>query len=511
MPEAHEAATAAAYDAMPYVGTPVATSHPVDLATMATLHGMTPPPVRRCRVLELGCADGGNTIPIALSLPEAEVVGIDLSPRQIADGRRIVAALGLRNVRLEPMSITDVDARLGTFDYVVCHGVYSWVPHAVQQRIFAICAERLSAQGVAYVSYNTYPGWHHRGLVRDMLRWHAGRFDGPAKQVAQARALLEFLAGTVPKNDSALARVLVEEANALRDASDAYVFHEHLEEVNEPLWFHQLVGRAAAHGLAYLGESTLAAMAPGALPDTAVAVVGELAGDLIEFEQYCDFLRGTTFRRSLFCRAGVPLCRPPTPAAVRGLLAASALEPQAHARWDGDGPVEFRHPNGETMTVERPAAKATLRTLGACWPRALGFDELRSRVADLAGGAADDDVAAATLLTGHRRLVVDLTVAPPAYAHQAGRRPVASPLARLQAHTSGRVTSLRHRTVTLDDFERAVVLLLDGLHDREAVVETVAERIGDGSLQPPAAERTGLREAVDQCLARLTRAGLLCA
>src|SRR6267142_1438469 len=156
------------YDEVPYDSKAFSETHPDRLATVATLFGMQPADVEHCRVLELGCADGSNLIPMAVGLPESAFAGIDLSPRQVGDGQATIATLGLKNVTLRVGSILDVGADEGIFDYIVCHGVYSWVPPEVQNRILTICNRNLAPNGVAYVSYNTYPGWHVRGMVRDL-------------------------------------------------------------------------------------------------------------------------------------------------------------------------------------------------------------------------------------------------------------------------------------------------------------------------------------------------------
>src|SRR5690606_25508201 len=147
--------SATSYDEIPYQSTAFHYTHPDRLAGVATLFGMSPPPVATCRVLELGCAEGGNLIPMALGLPEGRFVGIDLSPRQIDDGRKVVAELGLSNIDLRPLSILDVDESLGTFDYIICHGVYSWVPEPVREAILRIMDRNLAPEGVGYISYNT--------------------------------------------------------------------------------------------------------------------------------------------------------------------------------------------------------------------------------------------------------------------------------------------------------------------------------------------------------------------
>src|SRR5579885_3542030 len=128
------------YDEVPYDSGPYPETHPDSLASVATLFGMTPPAIRQCRVLELGCAIGRNLIPMGLGLPEGQFVGLDLSSRQIAEGQRTIDAIGLKNVDLRVMDLLDVDDRLGEFDYIICHGVLSWVPRPVQDKILAICS-----------------------------------------------------------------------------------------------------------------------------------------------------------------------------------------------------------------------------------------------------------------------------------------------------------------------------------------------------------------------------------
>src|SRR5947209_3027657 len=157
------------YDAVPYESHPFAQSHPDRLAAVGTVFGMTPS-LTRARVLEVGCAAGGNLLPMAASLPHWEFVGIDLSSVQIERGTADLRALGLAIARLLAMDLLDFDDALGTFDYIVAHGVLSWVPRPVQDKLFAVCAQHLGPQGIAYISYNTLPGWSSRRTVRDAMR-----------------------------------------------------------------------------------------------------------------------------------------------------------------------------------------------------------------------------------------------------------------------------------------------------------------------------------------------------
>ena len=169
--------TAAAYDEVPFPSQAVAQSHPDRLAAIARLFGLRAPSIERCRVLELGCAAGDNLIPVADRLPKSTCVGVDFSGVQIGTALRTSQALGLTNLQLRCADIRQLGDELGTFDYIVCHGLFSWVPGDVQEKMLSLCHDLLAPNGVAYASYNIYPGWHLAGMVRDLLIDHVA--DGP--------------------------------------------------------------------------------------------------------------------------------------------------------------------------------------------------------------------------------------------------------------------------------------------------------------------------------------------
>src|SRR5262245_13821082 len=127
-----------AYDEIPYVSKPLYPTHPDCLAVAGRLRGLKSSLPHDCRVLELGCATGGNLVPMAYGLPHSQFVGIDLSASQIEMGQDICRRLDLKNIELRAGSILDLDDSLGQFDYITCHGVYSWVPKAVQDHILWI-------------------------------------------------------------------------------------------------------------------------------------------------------------------------------------------------------------------------------------------------------------------------------------------------------------------------------------------------------------------------------------
>jgi SAM-dependent methyltransferase len=463
------------YDELPYPSQAFVQTHPDRLATLARVFGLQPPPIEQCRVLEIGCASGGNLVPMAYGLPGSRFVGIDLSERQVAEGRARIAALGLTNVRIEAMSVLDLDERWGQFDYVICHGVYSWVEPAVQDWILRIAGRQLSPHGIAYVSYNTYPGWHLRESVRHMMRYHAMPFETPAERIEQARAMLDFLAGAVPQEGNAYGQVLARELDLLARCSDSYLYHEHLEPTNTPLYFHQFAERAATHGLQYLAEADFAAMLTGRFPPEVAATLEGISADIVHLEQYMDFVRNRQFRQTLLCREGLKVRRALSPAVMSGMHLASAARRESEGALDLDDRVEvtWRAPGGALATASHAVSKAALELLAQRWPLGWSLEDLLAEACRIANRPDDVALPMQDLFQCFLSGVVELRSWQPPCFSGVSDQPRASACAVLEAASSDVVTSLRHEAVRLASVERTVLGGLDAALDRTALVALV--------------------------------------
>src|SRR4051812_36770387 len=318
-----------AYDEVPYRSYPYAQSHPARLATTATLLGLRPAEVRTARVLELGCCTGGNIIPMAEQLPEAQFIGVDFSARQVSDGQGAIAAAGLKNVQLLHKDILEITPEFGEFDYIIAHGVYSWVPPQVQAKILQICKQNLSPAGVAYVSYNTLPGWRMRGIIRDIMLYRARNMSNPSERLNRSRELITFLAESVSEENNPYGVLLRKELELLNCKNDQYLLHDHLEVHNEAVYFSEFASRAQAVGLQYLAEAEFGSMCSKNLPPQVQAVLNAISSDVIETEQYMDFLRNRTFRQTLLVHAGARIDRQVQPQRLLKLFVASPLKPEA--------------------------------------------------------------------------------------------------------------------------------------------------------------------------------------
>jgi SAM-dependent methyltransferase len=244
------------YDEIPYDALPHRATHPSRLASVATFVGHLAPRAESCSLLEVGCNDGANLIPMAVSLPGARFVGCDLSPRAIEQGRRTISALGLTNIVLVEADLATLASEHGEFDFIVAHGVYSWVPAPVRDALFALAAERLAPDGILYVSFNVLPGCRVRQAAWDILHHHVDHIESAKARLDAARQLARLIAdgGAATLESDQAVRA---ELRAIAQRSDSELCHDDLAVPNEPVLFHSFAEHAERHDLRYLAEAEL--------------------------------------------------------------------------------------------------------------------------------------------------------------------------------------------------------------------------------------------------------------
>jgi len=455
------------YEAVGYPGRPFAQTHPDRLATIGRLLGLEPAPIHHCRVLELACGDGGNLIPMALTMPEARFAGIDLAAQPIARGLRTIAALGLTNITLHQADLLNVDRGWGRFDYIITHGLYSWCPPSVRDAILRISSENLSPAGIAYVSYNALPGGRIRQMLREMMLFHAGDIADPMERAGQAQALLKLVGEGRLREDLFSAMVKLEAVN-MTEKDLWFLFHDELAENYEPVYLHEFVEHAEKYGLQYLTDANLFNLQPAGLTPEALETLEHIAGhDRVLHEQYVDFIQCRRFHHSLLCLQGLSIDYPPSPGRIEDLfISTAAVSVSAEPDLAEGVEEEFQGPLNSGMKTAHPIAKALLAALIDESPQALSFDELLSRAdaEDCRTEAAQ--ILLATSLAG----LTELRTARLPLVTTVSRRPVASPLARYQALQGGPLTTLHHATVEVEgDLEMKLVSRLDGTRDHRTL------------------------------------------
>lgn len=470
------------YDDVPYESHAFPRTHPRHLSTIAKVFGLETPDFRKSRILELGCAAGGNIVPIALQYPDSEVYGIDLSNVQIEQGQKIIEELGLKNIKLEAKSISDISKADGEFDYIICHGVWSWVPESVQADIFRIASENLSKNGVAYISYNTMPGWSMVRSLREMMLYHTRRFEDAATKVLQARTLLQFLLEAQPEQDTPYKQALKSELDILKNQPDHYLLHEHLEDFNRQVYFHEFMDMAAKENLQYVGDVVLESMFTGNLSGEAAEKLRSV-GNIILSEQYMDFIRNRRFRSSILCHADVPLTRKLNAESIMDFKLTTILKSDLKAedlKPGAQGPFVF-----DAITAHDLGSAWLFQTLIERARQPIDAKELVEIAAKRAG--VDPSFTKTVLQKNGLNLAlrgfIKLHTEVPEHAAVLSDKPKCFELARLQCKQgASRVTNTYHEATQLDNVARILMPLVDGTRTRDDLVDAVVQYAQDGTL-----------------------------
>lgn len=474
------------YDELPYDRLPLPETEPDFLSALAKLHGFEAADAHAARVLELGCAQGGNLIPMAARYPASEFVGIDLSRVQVEEGQTFIKRAGLTNIRLLHGDIAALPDKLGEFDFIIAHGVYSWVPDFVREALLAVCRRLLKPQGIAYASFNVEAGWKLYVRIREALLQQDDASLSPMHRVMRAKETL----AAMQDDDERLAK----EIAYLKTASPSYLFHEYLSEINQPFSFEAFVESASRHGLRYLGEAGPRRARVVLENDWGLSAESRHARWL-EAEARLDEALQTRFRRALLVRDDVPVPAPQQPERLASLSFSAELASDDELDFSEATEQHFQTRTGERYPVSHPLLKAFLVALAGAWPDVVDYQTVLDHALSLAKeygytGEVDDAFREALLdfvqLHGLR-----LHTRPRILARSETGLPRASLLAAMQAGSEAwPVTNHFHQALDLDEWGRWLITVMDG----ETPLERLARQLA-GKL-----EAAGIKFASEQAL-----------
>lgn len=481
-----------AYDAVPYPSYAYSTSNPANLCTISRLFGVNSCNIETANVLELACAAGGNIIPLAARFPDARFMGIDLSEVQINQAKGTVSRLNLSNITFTAADLTDINLDGETFDYIIAHGLYSWVPAKVQDAILDLCSRSLAPNGVAYVSYNTLPGWNMVKTVRDMMLYHTRRFeDDPSQKVLEARRMLKFVSESITdtKEKAYYKNMLANEINLLSSAEDEYLLHDHLEASHDPSYFHEFIADAEKHGLQYLAEADLPSMYLGNSSELAAETLAEIK-DIIQLEQYMDFINNRRFRKTLLVHKSQQINRSINNPDLDGYRLGLLMFPKRDKPIkDGElvEELELVHPQDDGISIVFTGKEmcACVLEMARAHPILMTQKEIGEKVAekysDVTASRAELELSSflAELLF---RGVITATLDPIHYTTTIEERPQVFDVARIQGETGSRVTNLFHEMPLLEDDRRLVMQYVDGTRSIPEIAQEVRQHIEKGEL-----------------------------
>jgi SAM-dependent methyltransferase len=382
------------YDELPYRSRPIEWTAPERLAVASLLHGGPRTSLARYRVLELGCANGANLIPLAYYRRDAHFVGVDGAQTQLEIAEASRATLRLPNVELVHADFIRADEAIsGEFDYIVAHGVFSWVPDDARDALFALCARRLRPGGLLYLNYNAYPGWSVRGVVRRFLLRHTEGSDDLPTRAAATQEAAARLAASFASDEHPYAQLMARELRFVCESDASYVAHEYLAADNRAYWRSEFLALARGYGLTYVADADFAHVT-GRIPDDLPVRVAEAGLGAPSVEDAVDLLCYRQLHSPIFTTEPFDR-RPPDVAEWSALSMAACLAPCGTS---DDGHPMFEHPSGYRVDAKSPAMRSALDALGPIWPRGLPVGTLFPNVCE----AIDD------LLLLHRNGLVEL-------------------------------------------------------------------------------------------------------
>ncbi len=466
------------YDALRYPGQFYPQASPERMATLAMLFGLTPPDVANCRVLELGCGEGANLIPLAEAFPRSRFEGLDLAQTSVLRAKESATKLRLANVDFRVQDVTTFSRESGTYDYIIAHGLYSWVPDEIRHAILEICCRYLAPKGLAYISYNALPGGYLRRYARDIMRFHTRFISDPQQKATEARKAIQFVLSALKPN-SVEAGVITSEMRGY-EHSDAFLYHDLLTDESEPIYFVDFMEQAGRSAMQFLAEADPGWLSLAHLPDDTRQGLAKMRDRLMQ-EQYRDFIQCRRFRQTILCRAGHELRLDLSPERLSAFFVGGSTRAVAQIADYGAGTsVEFRTLSNRSLTCSEPLPKALYAILGELWPKFLSYDVLFAEACERARVIPEKTTAAMfanAILSSYSAGILDLRTCPPNVSAEMSDHPVASGTARLCAENQSPVPVLHRTTVGVLETELLdLLLLLDGTCDRGQLLHELALR-----------------------------------
>lgn len=308
---------------------------------------------RPFRYLDLGCGSGLTITALAAANPRSEFVGIDFSPDHILLARDFAEASELSNLRFIEASFKDLindSTELGAFDFVGCHGVYTWVSADNQERIVELLRRHVAPGGLVYLGYNAMPGWAPVQPLRHLVNLLAERHPSAHsdRAIDEAAAILGELrdhnAGYMADNTP-----VQHWLDRMAKHQRSYLSHEYLPKAAKPLWHDEVAHDLSPARLRYVGSARLVENFDSInIPESLRARVADAETKGLG-ETVRDLVINQTFRIDVFARGAPPADETQSAAAFDDLPIALPDLPS--------DPPSIRTPHGEiplAADVSRP-------------------------------------------------------------------------------------------------------------------------------------------------------------
>ncbi len=279
--------------------------------------------------IELGAGFGHSTVVNAAAFPHGEFHACDFNPEHVAGGRGYAEALGLRNIQFHEASFERLlQTELPMFDFVVLHGVYSWVGAEARAAVRQLIRDKLAPGGLVYVSYNCMPGWASELPVRRLLVELAAAASGESSE--KMRHAVQVL---TQMNDRGVRYFDAnpEAARAIESYARVppkYLAHEFLNETWQPFYSIDVIDELAEAGVSFIGSATLADNHPMLLVEESAAEAMKGLSSPRQQHLALDFATNRRFRRDVFVRSDTPRSQIDAARALNAVVVGCIGDPQ---------------------------------------------------------------------------------------------------------------------------------------------------------------------------------------
>lgn len=458
------------YDRVQYPSNVLGHLSPSRLRAAALLHGRRAPDPAHASVLEIGCGDGINLIAFAAATPGARAVGFDFSAPAIARGRALVAAAQLRNVDLHFGDALSYPHEGEKFDYIICHGVLTWVPPPVRDAVIGLIGARLAPGGLAYISFDCLPGAWAKSAIVSFLREQVGSISDPAEAMIKGAELIGMLARAQRKTS----RLQVQLDLLIKDMpkfEPGYFFHDWLAEHYAPVDLRDFIAAAASRNLMLAGSVAGYDLVVDDLDPDARSLIDRLGDNWGERLAAFEMLHGGhIFHRDLLVRADAP--PPAAPDGITGVSFAFTGSREEVAAEDGKA-ITYTAGEDIMVTTATPSTIAVLDCLWAAESAEVGYADI------LRETGVDEAKLRQILLFLNALSMVEANATPQPFVVHPGERPRAGHMVRVMLELGDRAASLRCSGIEADQPEtRYCLVLCDGTRTREEIAATMTAAFG---------------------------------
>lgn len=442
--------------------------------TIAYLFGIDSKSAKISNVLEIACGTGRNLIPQAVQYPNANFLGIDIDEEAIKIANENSQKLALKNIRFKAISILDFVGEKEEFDYIICHGTYSWVSKEIRLKILDIISHTLKTNGVSYISYNCLPGWFERSKIQqELIQKLENKKKSDKEKIELAKNIMQEMLSSAESKD------LKTELEYCNKQSDPFILNELLNKDSIAFHFLQFKKEVNKNNLFFLFDSKPSRNRYIRLEETAQLNIDYENKDINSFsrpekEQHMDELMPTSFRGVLLTKENKETEEINIKKFENCFLASPLLPKEEKIELFKDFPELFLGPNDSSAEITKPFFKGFFLSFRHAWPNFLAFDEIYKMAKDLSG----EEIAKEEVFSEINQFFLYGLM-------EVSKEQIIFPEKKLEvfkhvslfAKESNWVTTVRHEYFPIDEIDKFLLTCLDGKNSMEEILELLYQHI----------------------------------